>query len=123
MLRYILGPELFWLLMYFAATIISRMNHPATKAMDDFIEKCWFWIPVVSLLVFSLWWIPEVEKKWLLLRVIVFGIIGGHLVLEKTLSAYSNQGPGIGMGYLAGIMLHIFLLVAGSIFVVIRFWK
>ncbi len=121
MMRYILGPELFWLLLYIAASFLSKANTPPSKAVDDFIEYLWFWIPALSLIVFSLWWIPSVEKNWLLLRVWICGLIGGHFVLEKALSAYSNQGPGIGMGYLAGLMLLLVLLTVGSIVIKIIF--
>jgi len=41
----------------------------------------------------------------------------GHMVLETVLKAYSTQGPGIGMGYLAGILLVFIVLVIGSVIV------
>ncbi len=121
MTRYLLGPELFWLLLYAAAAIVEKVNKAPKFPLDSFIDTLWFWIPVVSILVFGLWWIPSVEKNWLLLRVWVFGLIGGHLVIEKALNAYSRQGPGIGMGYLAGMLFLFLFLVVGSIFVKIRF--
>ncbi len=120
-MRYLIGPELLWLIFYSAASLVAKANVPPTKAMDDFIEKCWFYMPLLVLATFALWWVPVVEKNWLLLRVWVVGIIGGHLVLEKVMKAYSSQGPGIGMGYLAGIMLLFLLLVVGSIVVKIKF--
>ena len=121
MTRFLFGPELFWMILYTAAVFIEMANTPPSKAIDNAIEYLWFWIPVASLLVFGLWWIPSVEKNWLLLRVWIFGLIGGHFVLEKTLGASSNQGPGTGMGYLAGLLLIFAFLVVGSIFVKIRF--
>lgn len=121
MIRFLLGPELFWLLLYTAATFLGKANTPPSKAIDHIIEYLWFWIPAASLLVFGLWWIPAVEKNWLLLRVWIFGLIGGHLVLEKALSAYSTQGPGIGMGYLAGLIFIFVFLVAGSVLIKIIF--
>lgn len=121
MTRFVLGPEFFWLLLYMGATFLGAANTPPSKPMDDFIESLWFWVPAASLLVFGLWWIPSVEKNWLLLRVWIFGLLGGHLVLEKSLSAYSNQGPGIGMGYLAGLILLFVLLLVGSLFIKIKF--
>jgi len=51
----------------------------------------------------------------------VAGLFGAHYALEKGMSAYSDQGPGIGAAYIAGISLAMFALVAGSIFVKIRF--
>jgi len=120
MTRYLLGPELFWLLLYAAANLLAKANNPPVKSIDNIIEYLWFWIPAVSILVFGLWWIPSVEKNWLLLRVWIFGLLGGHLVLEKALSAYGTQGPGVGMGYLAGLIFVFVGLVAGTIF--IKFW-
>ncbi|MBK8567110.1 MAG: hypothetical protein IPN76_28240 [Saprospiraceae bacterium] len=121
MMRYLIGPELFWLLAYGAANLIARANMPPTKGMDDFIEKCWFYVPLLTVFCFAIWWLPVVEKRWLLLRVWVACIVGGHFVLEKILAAYSTQGPGIGMGYLVGMLLFFVLLIAGSIFVLIKF--
>ena len=120
-MRYFIGPELFWLILYIVATIIAKDNAPPTKAIDDFIENCWLWIPAISTLVFALWYIPVVEKNGLLLRVWIVGLVGGHFVLEKTVSAYGKQGPGIGMAYLAGLLFIFILLIAGSIFIKIKF--
>ncbi len=120
-MRFLLGPELFWLLLYFAAVFVGKMNTPPNHAIDSFIDTSWFYIPAFSLLVFGLWWIPAVEKDWLLLRVWIVGIVGGHFVLEKTFSSYSVQGPGSGMGYLVAMILEFVVLVLGSIIVKIRF--
>jgi len=53
-MRYLIGPELLWLLLYFAAIIVGKMNTPPNKAVDHFIDPCWFYIPAVSVLVFGL---------------------------------------------------------------------
>lgn len=120
-MRYIIGPELLWLLIYGVANLIAKANMPPTKSMDDFIEKCWFYVPLLVLLCFALWWLPMVEKNWLLLRVWVVSILAGHFVLEKIMGAYSTQGPGIGMAYLAGMLILFILLIIGSVFVKIKF--
>lgn len=120
-MRYLFGPELFWFILYITAIWLGKLNDPPTKAMDSFIENCWFYIPAISILVFSLWWLPSIEKNWLLLRVWICGLIGGHFVIERALRAYSEQGPGIGMGYLAGLMLELIVLIIGSVIVKIKF--
>lgn len=120
-MRYLLSPEFFWLCLYGAAVLLARLNNPPGKAMDDLIERCWFWIPAFSLLVFALWYLPVAEKRYLLLRVWIFGLLGGHFVLERALNAYSQQGPGIGMGYLAGLMLEVLVLLLGTIWVWVKF--
>ena len=120
-MKYVLGPELFWIVLYSLASFLKQINTPPNNPLDSFIESLWFWIPVVSFLLFYLWKIPAVEKKGLLTRTWISGIIGGHLVIEKALTAYSEQGPGIGMGYLAGIMLLFCLLIVGTIIVKLFF--
>lgn len=62
-----------------------------------------------------------VEKRWLLLRVWIACIVGGHFVLEKIMGAYSEQGPGIGTAYLVGMILQVFLLIVGTVIILIKF--
>ena len=121
MIRFLIGPELFWLLIYAAARLVGNANVPPVKAIDNFIESSWFWIAILAVLVFALWFIPVVEKKWLLPRVWVVSVVGCNFALESILSHYSNQGPGIGTGYLAGMLLLFVILIAGSVFVHIKF--
>lgn len=119
-LQLLIGPELFWLLLFGVTTLLVKAFAPS-KSFDNFLEYFYAYVPLASLLVFALWYIPGIEKNWLLLRVWIAGILGGHYVLEKGLEAYTNQGPGIGMGYLAGMLFLFALLVVGSIFVAIKF--
>ncbi len=116
-MRYLIGPELFWLLLYGIAAWLGKMNNPPSKTIDNLIDVSWFYIPLLSILVFGLWWIPSVEKNWLLLRVWIAGLILGHFVFEKVFSVYSKQGPGAGMGYLAALMLELIVLVVGTVLI------
>ncbi len=119
-LQLLIGPEFFWLLLFGIISLLVKVYAPS-KSFDNFIEYFYMYVPLVSLLVFALWYIPGIEKNWLLLRVWIAGILGGHYVLEKGLEAYTNQGPGVGMGWLAGMMFLFVFLVVGSVFVVIKF--
>lgn len=118
-MRYLIGPELFWLLVYGAANLVAKANVPPSYPMDNFIETCWFWIPALSLLTFALWWAPGIGKDWLLLRVWIACIVGGHFALEKAISANSTQGPGAGTGYLAGMIFVVVFLIAGTVVVTV----
>lgn len=122
MIQYLIGPEAFWLLLYLAVSVLAKANKKPSAPFDKKLEQCWFWIPLIAILVFGLWAIPFVAKKWLLLRVWISGLVGGHLSIDRALSAYSQQGPGIGMGYLAGLMLHLLFLVLGSILIIIFYY-
>ena len=114
-MRYLIGPEVLWLVYYGAATLLVRFGNPHSKPLSYFIQTSWFWIPVLALPLFSLWWFPEVNKDWLLLRVWVASILGGHYTLYKIINASPIQNSGTGMGYLAGMIFLIVFLMAGSI--------
>jgi hypothetical protein len=96
---------------------ISRLNTQEPFRFDSWIEDSWFWIPVISLIQFGLWFVPGMQGPYLWLRLWVASMIGCHFVLEKILNAYSKQGPGIGMGYLAGMMLLFVFLLIGTFIV------
>lgn len=118
-MRYLFGPEILWLIFYGIAALVAKANVPPSKSRDKFIENCWFWVPLMALLMFALWWLPPVEKRWLLLRMWIAGLIGGYYVLDRVMRAYSEQGPGIGTAYIMGMIFVFVALVAGS--VAIRF--
>lgn len=118
-MRYLFGPEILWLILYGMAALVAKANVPPSKSLDKFIENCWFWVPLMALLMFALWWLPTVEKRWLLLRVWIAGLVGGHYVLDRVMRAYSEQGPGIGTAYIMGMIFVFVALVTGS--VVVRF--
>lgn len=117
----LIGPELIWCVIYGAVALLARANVPPTKTADNLIGQLYLIVPLLAILTFALWFFPGVEKNWLLLRVWVAGLFGAHYALEKGMSAYSDQGPGIGTAYIVGISLAMFALVTGSIFVKIRF--
>jgi hypothetical protein len=109
------------MLLYGGAILLGKFNVPPSKSINDFLEYFYAVVPLAALLIFSLWYFPSVERNWLLLRVWIAGMVGAHFVLEKGLSAHSEQGPGIGTAYLVGLILTFWALVIGSIFVKFRF--
>jgi len=118
----LIGPELLWLFVYLLVVLTIKVSGSPIKSMDDFWEKLAYLVPFIAVpLTFGLYWTPGVERRWLLLRIWVAALVGTHYVLEKGLGAYSEQGPGIGMGYLAGLILAFVFLVIGSIVVLIKF--
>ena len=120
-LSLLIGPELVWLLTYVAVALLAKANDPPSQRVDNLIENLAFLIPVVAALLFILWYVPDADKRWLLLRVWVAGLFGAHLSMEKGMLAYSEQGPGIGTAYIVGMGLVLVVLVVGSLFVLIRF--
>lgn len=120
-LKILLGPEVCWVIFYVLSYILAWANKRSNFAYDNLIENAWFYVPLLSITIFGLYWIPSVEKDWLWLRIWISGIVMGHFVLETLLQSYSQQGPGIGMGYLAGILLLFLVLIIGSVIVKLVF--
>lgn len=120
-MRYLIGPELIWLLAYNIIILPIKMKWTITKGMDNFIETLWFWMPVFALLTFALWWIPAVEKNWLLLRVWLTCLVGGLYLFEKITDAYGKTGPGVGTAWMASGMLIVVALLVGTVVVKLKF--
>ena len=120
--HFLIGPELLWLVYYLIIVAITKATHSPVKSMDSFWVPMAYIIPLVFLpLSFILYYVPVVIKPWLLPRLWIAGIIGGHFVLSKALLAHSEQGPGVGTAYMMGMGFLFFALIAGTIWAVIKF--
>ena len=121
-LNFLIGPELLWTLFYFIVILIIKSLNSPVKTMDSFWVNTAFIVPLILIpLTFGLYYVPGVIRPWLLLRIWIVGIVGGHYVLSKSLSAHSEQGPGVGTAYIMGMGIILFVLIACSIFAVIKF--
>ncbi|MBO0947717.1 hypothetical protein [Fibrella forsythiae] len=120
-LSILIGPELLWLLMYGLVVLLASANTPPGRLADDLFESLSIIIPVLTAAGFLLWYLPVVEKRWLLLRFWIAGVLGGHIVLATGMAAHSQQDPDGEKAYLAGMVLVVFVLLVGSLYVQIRF--
>ncbi len=122
LLHLLTGPELLWTFFYFMVALITRMTHSPVKSMDSFWISMAYIIPLVLLPVsFLLYYFPGAIRSWLLLRLWIAGLVGGHFVLEKALQAHSEQGPGVGTAYILGMGLLFVVLIGGTIWSVFKF--
>jgi len=118
----LLGPELLWLLAYSLVVMIIRVSGSPVKSMDGFWDSMYYAVPLVLIpLTFMLYYVPGVIRPMLLLRLWIAGLIGGHFVLSRALQAYTDQGPGTGTAYFIGMILLFVLLIAGTIWALIKF--
>jgi hypothetical protein len=118
----LIGPEVLWLFFYLLVMLIIKMTSSPVKSMDHFWESTAYIVPLILIpLTFLCYYFPGVIRDWLLLRIWIAGLVGGHFVLDKSLNAYSEQGPGIGTAYLMGLIFVFVVLIAGSIWAVIKF--
>lgn len=118
----LIGPELLWCFFYLVVLIIVKVTSSPIKSMDEFWVSTAYIIPLVLIpLTFLFYYVPGVTRDWLLLRIWIVGIIGGHIVLNRSLLAHSEQGPGVGTAYMMGMGFMIFTLIAGSVWAKIKF--
>ncbi|MEO6039569.1 MAG: hypothetical protein ABIQ93_14235 [Saprospiraceae bacterium] len=119
---YLLGPELWWVFFYASVALAIKASGSPDKSMDDYWINLAYLVPFVAVpLTFALFWVPGVEKNWLLLRVLIACLFGAHYVLERGLNAHTEQGPGVGTAYLMGMIFTIVVMIAGGIFIKIKF--
>ncbi|RYF77735.1 MAG: hypothetical protein EOO39_03200 [Cytophagaceae bacterium] len=120
-LSILIGPELVWLLIYGTVALLVEANNLPSQLVDDLLESLSVIIPVLTAASFLLWYISAIEKRWLLPRFWLAGIVGGHSVLAKGLAAHSRQKPDADSAYFAGMVLVVFVLLVGSLFIQLRF--
>ncbi len=121
-LHFLIGPELLWFFFYLVVLMIIKATASPVKSMDDFWVSTAYLIPLVLLpLTFLLYYVPGVIKDWMLLRIWIVGIIGGHFVLNRSLESHSEGGPGVGTAYMMGMIFIIIILIIGSIWAKIKF--
>lgn len=121
-LHFLIGPELLWFFFYLVVLLVIKVSASPVKSMDDFWVSTAYLIPLILLpLTFLLYYVPGVIKDWMLLRIWIVGIIGGHFVLNRSLLAHSEQGPGVGTAYMMGIIFIIIILIIGSVWAKIKF--
>lgn len=120
--NYLLGPELYWVLLFALVSLVIRLTNSPVKFMDEIWIRMSVIVPLIFLpLSFGLYWIALVPKKFLLLRLVIAGFLGSHFVMEKGINAYTNQGPGSGTAYMVGILLMLMVLLVLSIIALFKF--
>ena len=90
--------------------------------MDSLWINTIYIVPLILLpLTFGLYYVPAAIKPWLLLRIWIVGLVGGHFVLNKCLMSHSEGGPGVGTAYIVGMGIQFLVLIAGSIWAAVKF--
>ena len=124
LLQIFIGPELFWILMILLTRIGIKVSGAPSESMDSTLLAFTYIVPLVLIpLSFGLYYVPGCIRSWLLIRILVAGLIGSHCVLNDALLAHSRQGPGVGTAYIVGMLFGIMILIAGTVWALIKFRK
>lgn len=116
LLPFLFGPELLWGFFFLAIKGMIRFTGSPQKRMDTFWVSLANFVPFIAVpMTFALYRFPGVETYMLLARIWISCLLGAHFVLDRGLSAHSQQGPGVGTAYMAGMSMTIAMLLVGSI--------
>jgi hypothetical protein len=125
-----LGPELFWLLVYGVTLGLARLNLPPSEAGNAWLERLAWLLPLVAIPAAFVWTFgfmaPGLSRFWLSIRLTLACLVGLNVCLFHLADAIDYQDTrnagvlGVWMmGFLAGL-----LAFAGSAIVVaVIGWK
>ncbi|MBA4853911.1 hypothetical protein [Emticicia sp. BO119] len=115
--KYLIGPELLWLLVFIGIKYFGRYNISTQGKYNDSIENMAYVLPLVVILAcMSIYGIAVAPKEYLLIRIIIVSLIGSHFVFSYCAGSHTAGGPGAGMIYIAGICFTLLLLfIAGLV--------
>ncbi len=121
-LRLLLGPEIFWLLLYLALQGLIVVTESPQKSMDRYWIRLATLVPFIIVpLSFTIYFLPGVVYSWMLLRMWLAGLVGAHYVLDRGMNAHTEQGPGVGTAYIMGMLFVICMLFICSLYILSRF--
>jgi len=105
-LKYLIGPELIWIIAAVCARAVKNMQAAKAGQLNQWIEGYSVFLPVVILaLTMCLYAFHDVPKNLLLLRISITAFFGTHFVIEPILNAHTEGGPGVGTIYMVAYIL------------------
>jgi hypothetical protein len=113
MIRKLLGPELYWVLVYLAAVVVARRNSPPTEAGSRFLEMLAWRFPVIVVpLSFIVYALPD-RPRWLAARVLLAALVGFCFVSVRLINGI-DYGDSRNSGVL-GIFSNGMLVLFGTL--------
>jgi hypothetical protein len=110
-LKYLVGPELIWILACLWASTFKRINFLRDGQYNKLIENYAMFLPVVMIgLTMVLYAFPMVPRKFLMLRIAIVAFIGTNFLMEYVLNAHTEGGPGVGMIYMVAYGFALFAI-------------
>ena len=117
-LRPLLGPELYWVLVYLVAVLFARQNLPPTEAGSRHLEKISMLLPLVAVpLSFAVFWLPT-RPRWLIARFALAMLVGLILVLIRLVNGIDyadGRNAGVFGVFALGLAVGLLALIASLI--------
>jgi hypothetical protein len=125
-MTWVLGPELFWLLVYVAMHVVAGRNQPPTEQGSAALEVWWWLLAFVAVpLTFACFAVPGAGRWWLLLRVDLVAIVGLGLAAGRVTTAIDygdSRNSGVPMGWVMSVGFGLVMLFASNVVAALVLW-
>jgi len=122
----LLGPELYWVVLFAAVKWMAVRNLPSTPEGNQSLERLWYLLPLVAVpLSFVYLWAPEPGKWSMLLRIDLaacVGLIACELVSTSAIDYHNSRNSGTAAGFFLAVGLGIMMLGAANIVTAGAIW-
>jgi hypothetical protein len=122
----LLGPELYWIIVYAVVSWISARNVPSTPAGNQNLERLWWLLPLIAVpLTFAFCRVPGAGRWWMLLRIDIaamVGLIACSLRCTSAIDYHDSRNSGTAAGFILAVSFGIIMLTAGNIVAAGLFW-
>lgn len=127
LLPFLLGPELYWIVVCLAMQVLGRTGGPARPEHCSTLDDHWGWLPfVVVPLTFVCFFVAGPGRWWLLLRIDLAIAVGCVVAAWQFCNAmtYHNpsSGPGAGMAFMVIPMFGAVLAFIATVIAAIVIW-
>lgn len=116
--RHLIGPELYWVLVYAIAAWLTRQNVPPTETGSRFLERLGWLMPLIAVPTSFLFFALPTPPRWLTPRLVLAAMVGVNVVAFKLISGIDygdSRNSGVlgvwvysilagGVGFLGGLV-------------------
>src|SRR3954469_13253872 len=112
----LLGPELYWVIIYTAVSWMAAKNLPPTPQGNEALERLWWILPLIAVpLTFVLLRVPVWGSGWLLFRIDIaalVGLIACTLRSSEAINYNDSRNSGTGAGFILALSFGLVILTA-----------
>lgn len=122
MINFLTGSEIIWLLFYLLLLAIIKLTNSPSESMNNMWINVSYIYPFILIpLTFAIYYFDPSPRSFLLIRIWLAAIIGGHFLIEKALDSHTTQGPGVGTAYIMGMIYGLIILSLLSVVKLLKF--
>lgn len=127
---WLLGPELFWLLVYAVTVALARFNLPPTEAGNGWMEHLGWLLPLVAVPAGFVWTfgfrLPGQSRGWLAARLTLATLVGVNVCLFHLIDAIDygdTRNSGVLGVWIIGLLAGLVAFAVSAVVLAVRLWK